>query len=176
MSMVYGFVKRNEGYIKLYSEPGMGTTITMYFPRAKTGDTQQQIKQSGEVIEVRGQDETILIVEDEKSLRQLAVELLSAQGYNTIQAENGDAAIDILRSDEYIDLLFCDIVMPGGMNGYQVAEKARELRPHLKIQLTSGLADQSQSNMHEAGLKLNVLQKPYSRLDLINCIEQIFSK
>ena len=176
MSMVYGFVKRNEGYTKLYSEPGMGTTITMYFPRAKTGDTQQQIKQSGEVIEVKGQDETILIVEDEKNLRQLAVELLSAQGYSTIQAENGDAAIDILRSDEHIDLLFCDIVMPGGMNGYQVAEKARELRPHLKIQLTSGLADQSQSNMHEAELKLNVLQKPYSRLDLINCIEQIFSK
>jgi len=176
MSMVYGFIKRNQGHIHLYSVPGEGTSISMYFPRAKTGDTQQNKKQSSETIEVKGRNETILVVDDEKSLRQLAVELLGLHGYQTLQAENGAAAIEILRSNEHIDLLFCDIVMPGGMDGYQVAEKARELRPDLKIQLTSGLADKSPTDAQQHVLKLNILQKPYSHSDLINCVSQLIEK
>ncbi|MCW9013963.1 MAG: PAS domain S-box protein [Gammaproteobacteria bacterium] len=175
MSMVYGFVKRNHGYINLYSEPGEGTSINMYFPRASTDNARQHKKtQSTNITETRGQNETILIVEDEENLRELACELLSAQGYKILTAENGEAAIEILRSNETVDLLFCDIIMPGGMNGYQVAEKAKALRPSLKIQLTSGLADKSIVNSYTLESEFNILQKPYSRSDLIKCINNYF--
>lgn len=176
MSMVYGFVNRNHGLINLYSEPGEGTSIKIYFPRAKPGDLRQKEIQSREDIESKGHEKTILIVEDEENLRELVIEFLAIQGYRTLHVENGDAAIKILSSDEHIDLLFCDIVMPGGMNGYQVSEKARELRPHLAIQLTSGLADISPDSAVQAVLETNILQKPYSRSDLIKCVGKFFEK
>ena len=176
MSMVYGFVNRNHGFINLYSEPGEGTRIKIYFPRAKSTDLPQKEIKSREDIESKRHEKTILIVEDEENLGDLVIELLTIQGYHTLHAENGKAAIKILSSDEHIDLLFCDIVMPGGMNGYQVSEKARELRPHLAIQLTSGLADIPPSSGVQAVLETNILQKPYSRSDLIKCINKFFEK
>jgi len=176
MSMVYGFVNRNHGFINLYSEPGEGARIKIYFPRATSGDLRQKEIQSSKINEAKGHNKTILIVEDEVNLRELVIEFLTIQGYRTLHADNGEAAIKILGSDEHIDLLFCDIVMPGGINGYQVSEKARELRPHLAIQLTSGLADISPNNTVQAVLETNILQKPYSRSDLIKCVAKFFEK
>ncbi len=176
MSMVYGFVNRNHGFINLYSEPGKGTRINIYLPRAKSGDLRQKEIQSRENIEVKGNNKTILIVEDEENLRELVIELLTIQGYHTLQAGNGKAAIKILSSEKHIDLLLCDIVMPGGMNGYQVSEKARELRPHLAIQLTSGLAELPPNSAVQTVREINILQKPYSRSDLIKCVGKFFEK
>ncbi len=176
MSMVYGFVKRNRGCINLYSEPGEGTRINMYFPRGVEGDAQQAENRKKEKMEARGRNETVLVVEDEAHLRELALEILDSRGYRALSAENGDTAIDILRGEAHIDLLFCDIVMPGGMNGYQVAEQAGALRPGIKVQLTSGLADIASVNTQQTESGLNILQKPYSRSDLINCINKNFGR
>jgi two-component system, cell cycle sensor histidine kinase and response regulator CckA len=173
MSMVYAFVKRSQGLIKLYSEPGLGTSIKMYFPRTTTADSKQENTKS-KVTKIQEHNKTILVVEDEIHLKELAVELLGIYGYNTLQAEDGEAAIKIIRSNQHIDLLFSDIVMPGGMNGYQLASKARELRPDLKIQLTSGLADKKPANERQAELGLHFLQKPYTQADLINCVNKFF--
>jgi PAS domain S-box-containing protein len=176
MSMVYGFVNRNQGFINLYSEPGEGTRIKIHFPRAKSGDFRQKEIQSSEINEAKGHNKTILIVEDEVDLRELDIELLTIQGYHLLHADNGESAIKILSSDVHIDLLFCDIVMPGGINGYQVSEKARELRPHLDILLTSGLANVSPNSAVQAVMETNILQKPYSRSDLIECVGKFFEK
>jgi len=176
MSMVYGFVKRNNGYINIYSETDKGTTINLYLPYA---EPEHQHTDSNEVSLVhtgRGNNEIVLVVEDEPQLRELAIELLQAAGYDTLTADDSNSAMSIIQSDAKIDLLFCDVIMPGGMNGYQIAENARELRPELKIQLTSGLAEKSLATEQQAELSLNLLPKPYSQHSLLECISKHFNK
>jgi len=176
LSMEFSFINRNRGHINLYSEPDEGTRIHLYFPRATNKTKQHKESQASEVITVKGENEIILIVDDEEQLRELTIEILNAQGYQTLSAKDGAEAIDILRSQQTVDLLFSDIVMPGDLNGYQLAEKARELRPHIKIQLTTGLANISPVNSQQAAASMNVLQKPYSRVNLITCINKIFGR
>ncbi|VAW68111.1 Phytochrome, two-component sensor histidine kinase; Cyanobacterial phytochrome B [hydrothermal vent metagenome] len=171
MSMVYGYIKRNNGCINIYSQPGEGTRVSMCFPRSITITDTMEHDHNGATTrnKYRGENETILVVDDEPQLRDLAVEILQAQGYQTLVAENGNMAIEILQGDAKVDLLFCDVIMPG-LNGYQVAEKVRQLRPELIIQLTSGLADVSAMTEQKPLTELNVLQKPYLRSSLIDCI------
>ncbi len=175
LSMIYGFMNRNQGHIHLYSEPGEGTHINLYFPRSEKEHAQPVKKINADELKPSGQNETILIVDDEESLRELAAELLRAQGYQVLTAENGNEALTILAGEQPVDLLFSDVVMPGGMNGYQLVEKARGLRANIKIQLTTGLADISPGNTQQPIPTENILQKPYSRSNLINYINKIFS-
>ncbi len=176
LSMIYGFVNRNQGHINLYSEPGEGTRINMYLPRATNEDEAETKHSATEKLNAKGQNETILVVDDEQQLRELAVEILNAQGYRTLSAKDGNEALEILRSDTTIELLFCDIIMPGGINGYQLADKAKKLRPAIKIQLATGLANISPVNAQQQEAGLNILQKPYTRSSLINCINKIFGR
>jgi len=176
MSMVYGFVKRNNGYINIYSEIDRGTTVTLYLPYAQPEHQHTDTNEVSPVHTGRGNNEIILVVEDEPQLRELAVELLQAAGYETLTAVDSKSAMSIIQSDAKFDLLFCDVIMPGGMNGYQIAEKARELRPELKIQLTSGLAEKSLATEQQAELSLNLLQKPYSQHSLLDCISEHLKK
>jgi PAS domain S-box-containing protein len=164
MSQVYGFVQRSSGDINVVSEPGKGTTISMYFPHF-TGQ-QQDAADEKDVIDsdLRG-SESILIVDDEPSLCRLAREILVQRGYEVYTSERAEDALQILKTHK-VDLLLSDVIMPG-MDGYQLASKVRELYPHIKIQLVSGYtADKFDDEKHE-DLRNNLLSKPYSVIALL---------
>jgi len=125
LAMVYGFFRRYGGYVKIDSKPGAGTTIRLYLPRSKAVES-TSIKNDMQATELPTGNEHILIVDDESSLLELADKYLSDQGYHTYRAENAAQALDILMNNKEIDLLFTDVIMPGEMNGYELAKHATQ--------------------------------------------------
>jgi PAS domain S-box-containing protein len=165
LSMVYGFAQQSKGHVKIYSEPGRGTTIRLYLPRAVTMKGAAGVRKP-DLVQAARPNERILVVEDNTEVRETVVRQLRDLGYDTLEAPSGKEAIDILISDERVDLMFSDVVMPGGMDGMQLAEAANALRPDLKILLTSGFARASiQDGATSAYLK-NLLSKPYRKTEL----------
>jgi PAS domain S-box-containing protein len=165
LSMVYGFARQSRGHVKIYSEPGRGTTIRLYLPRAvaKSGVVSAL---KPDALQAARPNERILVVEDNAEVRDTVVRQLRDLGYDTLEAPGGKEAIDILLTDERIDLLFSDVVMPGGMDGTQLAEAATELRPGLKVLLTSGFARHSIQDGATSSYLKNLLSKPYRKTEL----------
>jgi signal transduction histidine kinase/CheY-like chemotaxis protein len=175
LSQVYGFVKSANGSIKIYSEVGMGTTVKLYLP--KSGGRPKRANGRADFASIRparGQ-ETILVVEDDEDVLGVAVAGLTELGYSVHTAMDATQALAILRGEEAIDLLFSDVVMPGGMNGAQLAVEAGRLRPNIKILLTSGYT--AAALTHEHGLPENVvvLGKPYRREDLASKLRLVIN-
>ena len=164
LSMIYGFVKQSSGHISIYSEVGRGTSIAIYLPRAPSGESVEPGPAAAAAL-VTGR-ETILLVEDHPQLRRRALRVLRDLGYRVIEAKNGDAALETISARDDIDLLFTDIVMPGGLDGTQLAEAARDIRPGLRVLFTTGYAEHAQirTGLLEQGGDL--LRKPYSRREL----------
>ena len=171
LSMVYGFVKQSGGHIKIYSEVGEGTTIKLYFPRAITAS--QNTTQPKLAEETQSGKEHILLVEDDISVRQYVTLLLKDLGYRVTSAENGIQALEIIQQTEDIELLFTDIVMPGGLNGRQLAEKALALRPHLKVLYTSGYTENAIVHHGRLDRGVELLSKPYRRQDLAEKVRKV---
>ena len=165
LAMVYGFIKRYGGNIKVYSEPGVGTTIRMYLPRA-TGEAVTSSMDHARQATLPGGDERILIVDDETDLLQLAEQYLKDLGYRTRTAENAAQALRILAEDRDFDLLFSDVVMPGGMNGYELAQQATVLVPGLRVLLTSGFTSNTIAHNGLARFSAHLLSKPYRQAEL----------
>jgi len=170
LSMVYGFVQRSGGHIVVASEPGSGTTLRIFLPRGGTETIQSDPPPESSMELPRGY-ETILVVEDEDFLLDIAVTHLNGLGYKTATALNGKEALEILQARQDIDLMFCDVIMPGEFDGYQLASAAHKAYPALKIQLTSGFAkrreeDTEATDDYLAGLTRNLLGKPYSAQEL----------
>jgi PAS domain S-box-containing protein len=164
LSMVYGFVKQSHGHIKIYSEPGQGSTIKMYLPRAVQGERAQPAR-GVSTPEVRGH-EAILLVEDDDLVRRYAEEQLHDLGYRVITARNGAQAMDALRQHPDIDLLFTDVMMPGNMNGRQLADAAVALRPGLRVLYTSGYTENAIIHHGRLDPGIHLLNKPYTRAAL----------
>lgn len=168
LAMVYGFVNRSRGCIKLISSPGEGTRFIIYLPKIKNNIKENSSylsnteKQALTVIH----DELILIVDDEPELVEVAKECLLNVGYNIITASNGSEALDKLKKNPKIKLLFTDIVMPGGMNGFELAETALQINPTLNILLTSGFTSKAKPSERQDKLKFNMIKKPYILMDL----------
>ncbi len=166
LSMVYGFVKQSKGHVKIYSEVGHGTSVRLYFPRA----VQQQpalpadASTTGPAPLPTGR-ETILVVEDDASVRNMTVNSLEGLGYKVREAVDGKSGLEIVREGGPIDLLFTDMIMPNGMSGLELIRAARELRPDLKVLLTSGYSEQF---VRPSGVRL--LGKPYRRDKLATAI------
>src|SRR5690606_35622759 len=139
LSMVYGFIRQSQRHIKICSEPGLGTTVRLYLPRAD-GRIEEPAAAAVPEQPPLGQGERLLVVEDNAGVRGVVMDQLAGLGYRTIEAANAEAALAILKRGRAVDLLFTDIVMPGRMNGIELAEAARALRPKLKVLLTSGFA------------------------------------
>jgi len=175
MAMVYGFVKRYDGHIKVYSEPGVGTAIRLYLPGSIAPKSAINAK-SARLAELPAGSETILVVEDEDDLLQLADQYLSSLGYRTRLAENAAQALEILAAEGDIDLLFSDVVMPGGMNGFELAQRATEQRPDLKILLTSGYTARTIANNGLARFSAHLLSKPYRKDDLAQRIRLVLNE
>lgn len=172
LAMVYGFVNRANGVIKVESEAGAGTCFRIYLPRSEQSVSAEPEQEPLNDEILRG-SETILVVDDEQSLRELAKDMLEAMGYQVLTAEDGQDALTMLRQRDDIRILFSDVVMPGGINGYQLAEKARTEQPQLRVLLTSGYTDRENQNQQKDNDV--VLSKPYSRLELSYRIRALMS-
>lgn len=173
MSMVYSFVQRYEGSIKIDSSPGAGSSIKIYLPKAtdEDYDTVTEIDNDRLMNMPRG-SETVLIVDDEIDLLNLAGDYLESLGYKSIKASNGVEALDILKKYT-IDIVFSDIVMPGGINGYELADQVREKYPGIKVLLSSGYTGKSTGTVYKAVYKELIVAKPYTRQDLAHRIRSV---
>ena len=171
LSMVYGFVKQSRGHLTLYSEVGKGTTVRLYLPRSHeaAGDEAEQPP----VSRILTGDETILLVEDDALVRRYAYLHLQALGYTVIAASNGVEALERLEGDGPIDLLFTDVVMSGGVNGPELARRAREDRPGLRVLYTSGYTENAIIHHGRLDPGIDLLTKPYRRSTLALKIREV---
>jgi PAS domain S-box-containing protein len=174
LSMVYGFAKQSRGHVKLYSEPGHGTTVRVYLPRADQAARDSTAPKPGVHHELRG-TATVLVVEDDDLVRRFATEMLRNLGYEVLAAEHGAAAVAVLQSRNDIDLLFTDVVMPGGMNGRQLADAARELHPGLKVLFTSGYTENAIVHHGRLDRGVELLTKPYRAVDLARKLRSVLA-
>jgi CheY-like chemotaxis protein len=165
LSQVYGFVCGASGAMRIVSEPGKGTTVEIYLPKSTERPLQTQASGLMPIRPANG-EETILVVEDDPDVLNVAVSGLVDLGYDVETATNAEDAMAILRRDGKIDVLFSDIVMPGGMNGAQLSVEARRIRPSLKVLLTSGYTASALSTDHGVSERVVVLRKPYRRDEL----------
>jgi PAS domain S-box-containing protein len=175
LSMVYGFVKQSGGHIKIYSEVGHGTTVKIYLPRSDSGAIASVRAAAGDDTPAQG-TELVLMVEDNKDLRILTLKQLTDLGYRTLEAENAKMALAILAEHPEIDLLFTDIVMPGGMTGTELAREAKRLYPKLKILLTSGYTARAMANGFHDIEGLELLNKPFRKRDLAQRLRTVLER
>lgn len=164
LSVVHGFVKQSDGDVKIYSELGEGTTVKIYLPRAGSDTGMAETKE--QPLPVRGGTERILVLEDDELVRLNVTDQLESLGYSVVAASNGPEALAILRTDQHFDLLFTDIVMPGGMNGREVADEAVRLRPGLRVLFTSGYTENAIVHHGRLDRGVHLINKPYRRRDL----------
>jgi len=167
LSMVYGFANRSSGYVEAESTEGKGATFTLYFPRSMEKAQSLSVDEPLEVVSRLGGSCTVLVVDDEPALLALAEEYLLTKGYRVLLAANGKEALAILEQEADIDLLFTDVIMPGGINGYELKKRALELNPSLKVLLTSGYTGKAAEANGVNSLDLELLRKPYSFAELM---------
>ena len=177
LAQVYGFIRSAGGYAAIDSVLGRGTTIKLYFPRsADAVDRESGLAPVGAIpLRRASEGETILLVEDDEEVLEMAIESLEELRYNVVVARDAKEALDHLTGAERIDILFSDIVMPGGMNGSQLAKEARRVRPGLKVLLTSGYVADLDEGQTVAGGELPVLNKPYRRDELARTLRLVLA-
>lgn len=171
LSTIYGFAEQSGGTATIYSEPGVGTTVSLYLPRvAPTDDVAAMARDTAQP--PIGQGETILLVEDNAAVRAVTSERLAALNYRVVEAESGPAAIALLEQGAKADLVFSDVIMAGGLSGYDVARAVRGLRPDTPVLLTSGYPDDilRAEALEVQGLRM--LRKPYNRDELARHIRE----
>jgi CheY-like chemotaxis protein len=199
LSMVYGFIKQSGGHISIYSEVGHGTSVKMYLPQkivlgevaqpaekplVKTVEAVRVPEVAAPVVEAPVEIaakptrlKKILVVEDQEAVRAVACGFLMDFGYDVVEAEDGFQALAKLQEDHDIDLMFSDIVMPGGMNGFDLAQAASGMRPELKIVHTSGYPKGAMVHQDEPRFKQGfIIMKPYRREELQKMIRDAFER
>jgi PAS domain S-box-containing protein len=162
LSMVYGFIKQSAGHIKIYSEEGVGTTIRLYLPPASGAALAAETAFEPEV---QGGNETILVVEDDKLVRDYVLTQLHSLGYVTLDAENAAQALGIVKAGHAFDLLFTDVIMPG-LNGRQLADEMLKIKPGLKVLFTSGYTENAIVHHGRLDEGVLLLAKPYRKSDM----------
>jgi len=180
LAMVHGFVQQSHGRLEIDSKPGEGTTVRMIFPAADSGadagngpahDAARQ-----DARHMAGSKPCVLVVEDNDDVRELAESVLGMAGHAVLAAASGEQALALLREGARVDLLFTDVIMPGGMNGLQLVDEARRLRPRLPVLVTTGYMDELPGQGREHGQRLNILAKPYKHGDLLERVEAALGK
>lgn len=174
LSMVYGFIKQSGGHAEIESEPGEGSTVRLYLPRA--------LETADEVEDARIDEfsftgsESILVVEDDADVRMYVSDVLNSLGYRVWEAPDGPTALNLLREGAEADLLFTDIVLPGGMNGVAIADEAEKIRPGIKVVYTSGYTQDAFMHPEGAVEEVELLAKPYSQDLLVRMIRQALDR
>ena len=176
MSMVFGFVKQSGGHVTVYSEVGYGTTIRLFLPRARMQTEAVEAPAMAAAPGLAKGGEVILLAEDDEGVRQAAAQSLSRFGYQVLEAVDGPSALKILAQGGRIDLLFTDVVMPGGMNGTELAREARRQRPGLKILFTSGYSGPALASQMLEIDGAAILPKPYRIADLAREVRRIIDR
>ena len=173
LSMVYGFVRQSGGHVQLSSVEGEGTTVTLFLPRDLSCD---QPLAGGSERAASGGGERLLVVEDDSEVRSIVVDQLEGLGYVVTAACDAVDALRVIRSDAAVDLLFTDVVMPGGMDGVELIDAAREVRPGLRVALTTGYSDEV---VRRGGLDVDdivLIRKPYKRHQLAKAVFEALSR
>ena len=166
LSMIYGFAKQSGGAVRIYSEMGHGTTVSIYLPRhAGPEDARASEVVRGEARQAE-EGEVVLVIDDEPTIRMLVADVLKELGYGALEAEDGSSGLTILRSGARVDLLVTDVGLPGGMNGRQVADAARALRPGLKVLFITGYAENAAVGNGHLEPGMAVMTKPFAMDDL----------
>ncbi|SUE44373.1 PAS domain S-box protein [Roseomonas gilardii] len=168
LSMTYGFVRQSGGHVRIYSEPGLGTTVRIYLPRLLSTGEAAAPPEAEPVPAARARQESILVVEDDADVRSYSVEVLSELGYQVIEAEDGPGTLRLLEDSPSLvpDLLFSDVVLPNGMNGAELAARARLLRPGMKVLFTSGYARDALTHHGRLDAGVEVIGKPFTFAEL----------
>ena len=172
LSMVYGFVKQSNGHVSIYSEPGLGTTVRIYLPNVTLNGSRSSSQPAADEDALPRGNETILVVEDDPFVRSSVILRVESLGYKVVLAVDGREAVMKLRTNPEIDMLFTDIVMPGGMSGWEVAELAQQMRPGLPTVFTSGYALEALVDQGRAPVKSIVLTKPYRKAELAHRLRE----
>ncbi len=173
LSMVYGFTRQSGGQARIYSEEGKGTMVCLYLPRCAEVDQAAVGTDETAEMEHTKHGETVLIVDDEQTVRMLITDVLAELGYSAIDAADGNAGLKILESKRHIDLLITDVGLPGGMNGRQLADAGSMLRPDLKVLFITGYAENAVIGDGHLKRGMHVLTKPFAMETLINRINSI---
>jgi signal transduction histidine kinase len=178
LSMVYGFVRQSGGQVRIRSELGHGTTMCAYFPRhfGEAGEAGEDDVAAAREAMARGDGETVLVIEDEATIRLLITEVLQEAGYQVVGAEDGRAGLRIVESTRRIDLVVTDVGLPGGMNGRQVADAARVLRPGLKVIFITGYAEKAAVGNGHLERGMAVLTKPFEIAALANKVRAMIGQ
>ncbi len=173
LSMVYGFVKQSGGHAKIYSEEGHGTTVRLYLPRAFASGAEHTAASTDIPAPPASKGETILVVEDDPGVLDFEREALASAGYRVLEARDGAEALERLEANPAIEMLLTDVVLPGGMNGRQVAEAVRERRPEIKVLFATGYT--RNAIVHHGRLDPGVvlLSKPFSSDELLRAVRRI---
>ncbi len=174
LSMVWGFVRQSNGFAEIRSELGRGTSVQLYFPATDDEGVQKAPARSAEG--PRGGAERILVVEDDDLVRQNVVVQLGRLGYTIVPASSAAEALQIMAQNPPYDLLFTDVVMPGGMNGRELAEVALEKQPSMKVLLASGYSEDPLMRERPVQSRMNFLAKPYRRTELAETIRKILDR
>ncbi len=174
LAMVYGFAKQSGGHVTIYSEVGHGTTFNLYLPRVGGPATEQgTIQETGDAgPEIRA---AILVVEDDERVRRLTVSRLKTIGYQVLEARDGPEAMSILEGGAHVDLVFTDMIMPNGMSGRDVARAAKQLKPGIKVLLTTGYAEDLARAEELERESLKALRKPYRQADLVTVLREVLA-
>jgi CheY-like chemotaxis protein len=176
MAMVYGLMKEHDGMVHVYSEPGRGTTIKLYFPLAGQVATQVARRRPSDSTEVRGGSETLLLAEDEAGIRRTTVRALRSNGYTVLVAEDGEEALELYRENrDRVALVISDLVMPK-LGGRQLAEALREEGAAARILFTSGYSPQSASHAADFPAGVAFLQKPWTLTDLFRQVRMLLDE
>ncbi len=161
LSMIYGFAKQSGGQVRIYSEVGEGTTVCIYLPRHRGEATADHALPEHGIAAFAEAGETVLIVDDEPTVRMVVTDVLEDLGYTAIEASDAAGGLRVLQSDARIDLLVTDVGLPGGMNGRQMADAARMSRPGLKVLFITGYAENALLNNGQLEPGMSVLTKPF---------------
>jgi len=170
LSMVYGFVKQSGGHVKIYSEPGQGTTVRLYLPRSRE---EEDVEVEFDAGPATGGTETILVVEDDEDVRGTVIDMLTDLGYRVLKAKEAQSALAIVESGIPIDLLFTDVVMPGPLRSPELARKAQERLPNLAVLFTSGYTEDAIVHGGRLDEGVDLLSKPYTRETLARKLRHV---
>ncbi len=175
LSMIHGFAKQSGGQVRIYSELGQGSTVCIYLPRHR-GDAESEAEPTGLQQPLRtGTGETVLVVDDEATVRMLISEVLAEMGLGTIEAADGPTALKVLKSDTRVDLLITDIGLPGGMNGRQMVDAAHKFRPNLKVLFITGYAENAVIGNGILEPDMHLVTKPFALEHLANRVRDIMA-
>ena len=176
LSMIYGFVKQSGGHARIYSEVGKGTTVKIYLPRSDAGQHTGPAATAPAAIDRAKRDEVILVVEDDADLRAMAVSILGELGHHVFEAGTASAALAQFEKCKKINLLLTDVILPGGLNGRQLADRACALAPDLKVLYMSGYSENA--IMHNGRLDpgVEMLAKPFGRAELATKIRDVLDR